>query len=865
MSLTAKNAHPSPDKRRPEWFNLNGEWDFSLDLPRYDKKINVPFSIASPLSGIAKDYKGAGCYRRTVRYTPRLSRLFLIIGACDYECRVTVNGKELGTHLGGYARFEFEVTEVWDKSGDNVIEIRSFDDDSTAHTYGKQGYGNIRGIWQTVYLEERPSSYIKDFVIRTRTDGSVSVRAEIEGEYDTFCASFADAETTDFVREAENCAALSFKIDTPKLWSPDSPALYYGSLKLQHGSECDVISTYFGIREIGSVKCRNGRRYVALNGKPVYLNSTLDQSFNPQGFFTLPSDEDCEKEILRLKKLGLNSVRIHIKTEEPLKLYYADKHGLMVIQDIPCFWGEPTEEARALFDTQMIECMKRDINHPSIIQWVLYNETWGLFTGTGEDKVYTKDTQEWVRYNYKRAKALDPTRLVEDNSPCNQDHVETDINTYHFYRNGYQNVKDVIEEYCAGAEPGSSKNYIGGNVSGDIPHMNSECGNVWGVDGSAGDSDMSWHYKYMLNEFRLHDAESGFVFTEFHDVINEFNGYYRIDNSEKVFGYGDYVPGMTIRDLHAQDFLAYDAPPMQTVLPGEAVSLPLYISSFTDERHHQPMKAAVELACIDGNGKCEVVQRLSLPFVISDYGLQKIGDATLYMPDQDCVAVARLYLKDENDATVMRNFVCFDVAARKLEESSTNADKKQLVLPLSSALIQGDGGLCQEGEKLNSLSGGSVTFTIDPKTLPENASVLRFEASARETFSRDQNVENHDAKDLSYMLGYRVDRGANPNCFFQTTKGSEYRSTLRVLVNGREFFSTELPDDPADSRGCLSWHYQKVDNLLDEAGTYGYLYEMPLPKDLMERETLTITFTSDKGFSLFGRKSGRYPTAVEIL
>ncbi len=855
MTFTEKSAHPAPDKRRENWFNLNGEWDFSLDLPRYDKKINVPFSIASPLSGIAKDYKGAGCYRRVVRYTPRLPRLFLVIGACDYECRVTVNGQKLGTHLGGYARFEFELTGVWNRNGDNVIEIRSFDDDSTAHTYGKQGYGNIRGIWQTVYLEERPSSFIRDFVIRTAIDGTVTVRAEIDGEYDSFSAAFSDTETADFVREPDNTAALSFKIDTPRLWSPDSPVLYHGTLKLSRGSETDEVFTYFGIREIGSIKCSNGRRYVSLNGKPVYLNSTLDQSFNPQGFFTLPTDADCEKEILRLKKLGLNSVRIHIKSEEPLKLYYADKHGLLVIQDIPCFWGEPTEEARKLFDVQMIECMKRDINHPSIIQWVLYNETWGLFTGTGDDKVYTKDTQEWVRYNYKRAKTLDPTRLVEDNSPCNKDHVVTDINTYHFYRNGYQNVKDVIEEYAAGAPAGSTKNFTPGNVAGDVPHMNSECGNVWGVDGSAGDSDMSWHYKYMLNEFRLHDAVSGFVFTEFHDVVNEFNGYYRIDNAEKVFGYGDYVPGMTIRDLHAQDFLAYDFPPMKSCAPGETVKLPLFISSFTDERHHSPMKAAVELAATDADGHTEIVERLTLPFTVGSYGLTPVGEAVFKLPYYDCVAVARLYLKDENDATVMRNFVCFDV----------NANRNSFVLPLESAVLNGEGGLCQEGEKLNALSGSSVTFTLDPRSVPEDARTLRFEASARETFTRDRAVENNSARDLSYMLGYRVDRGANPNCFFQTTRGSEYRSTLRVLVNGRECLRTELPDDPADSRGCLSWHYQKQDNKLDEAGTYGYLFTAELPADLGERETLTITFVSDKGFSLFGRKSGRYPTAVEIL
>ena len=859
MYAVTKKIHPSPDKRRERWLNLNGDWDFSLYQPRYDSTINVPFSIAAPLSGIGKDYKGAACYRKVVRYTPRLSRLFLVIGACDYECRATVNGTEVGRHLGGYPRFEFEVTDVWKKDGENVIEILSIDNDDAGtrnqspRMYGKQRYGNIRGIWQTIYLEERPSSYIKDFVIRTSMDGTIRIKAGVEGPFDSFSACFADQEASSFTYDDEGNASLTFKVDAPRLWSPDSPSLYYGSLKLTNGRETDEVFTYFGIREVGTVKCENGRRYVALNGRPVFLNATLDQSYNPGGYFTLPSDEECEQEILRMKRLGLNAVRIHVKSEEPLKLYYADKHGLMIIQDIPSFYGDPDEEARALYDTQMIELVKRDINHPAIILWVLFNEAWGLRTLKDGEKVYTKDTQEWVRYNYKRVKALDPTRLVEDNSACFQDHVETDIDSYHFYKNGYEQVKAEIELYCEGAYEGSTQNFIGGNVSGDIPHMNSECGNVWGVDAGIGDSDISWHYKYMINEFRMHDAESGFVFTEFHDVIDEYNGYYRIDNSEKIFGYGDYVPGMTIRDLHAQDFLAYDFAPGTVLAPGQSVSLPLYISSFTNENHGKKMTAFVELAATDGNGKCEVVSQLTIPFEISRYGLTKIGDAELQMPYRDCVVTARLYLKDENDATVMRNFVCFDV----------EGDGKGLRLPLFGAHFTGKGGLCQEGEKLNCLSGGSVSFELTPKALPASTPLLRFEASAREAFAKDLNPL--EPGELDMEPGHRPEPGQNPNSFFQTTRGREYPSTLCVLANGLEIFTTLLPDDPADSRGLLSWMHQKRDNRIDEGGTYGWLYTVQLPEALRSQEKITLTFTSDNGFSLFGRKSGRYPTGVEIL
>ena len=146
-------------------------------------------------------------------------------------------------------------------------------------------------------------------------------------------------------------------------------------------------------------------------------------------------------EIYLMKRLGLNFVRIHIKPEEPRKLYWADKLGILVMEDMPCFWGNPDETARAAYEREALEVIERDRNHPSIFSWVMFNETWGLRTdsesagltgGEGQHRYYLPETQEWVREKYRWAKELDPTRIVEDNSPCAYDHVETDINTWHF-------------------------------------------------------------------------------------------------------------------------------------------------------------------------------------------------------------------------------------------------------------------------------------------------------------------------------------------------------------------------------------------------------------------------------------------------
>ena len=138
--------------------------------------------------------------------------------------------------------------------------------------------------------------------------------------------------------------------------------------------------------------------------------------------------------------------------------------------------------------------MHRDLNHPSIYAWVVFNESWGLLDKQDSQKIYLPETQEWVRDMYHKAKAIDPERIVEDNSPCRFDHVETDINTWHFYLNTYEVVRDHIRKVVESTYPGSEFNYIGGNKQTDAPLMNSECGMVWGVENSAGDSDLAWQY-----------------------------------------------------------------------------------------------------------------------------------------------------------------------------------------------------------------------------------------------------------------------------------------------------------------------------------------------------------------------------------
>ncbi|MGE7613394.1 glycoside hydrolase family 2 protein [Paenibacillus sp. NPDC101420] len=896
--------HPHPHWQRNEWMNLNGEWSFSFDPSNegiseywysnseiaYSSRITVPFSWVSPLSGIGSDHKGIGWYRRTLKWqtTDSQTRLFLRFGAVDYSCDVWINGVHVGLHQGGYGSFEFEVTQYWVEDLDNTIVVRVEDFDHDYQARGKQGYGEIRGIWQPVWLESRPQTYMKDAKFVTTIDGQVNVTTRIfaqENGSADFTLKFAEnsilhTEKIDLIA-GENEFKLSIHITDPILWSPDTPYLYEGELQLSGSFGTDTVSTYFGVREIQTVRFdERGYRWITLNGKPIYLNGTLDQSYHKTGYFTYPTDEDMRDEIYLMKRLGLNFVRIHIKPEEPRKLYWADKLGILVMEDMPCFWGNPDEKARTAYECEALEIIERDYNHPSIFSWVMFNETWGLKTNAQDTSLtsdlqqqtsYLKETQEWVREKYRWAKQLDPSRIVEDNSPCNYDHVESDINTWHFYINGYDQLRAHLNEVVDKTFPGSDFNCIGGNVQSDAPLMNSECGNVWGIEGGAGDSDLAWHYRYMMNEFRRHDKLCGFVFTEFRDVTNEFNGYYRLDGSDKDFGYDDFVPGMTISDLHSPDFIVIDAPPCQTVNAKDEVKVPLLRSSFSDKYHGQYLQVKWEL-WYDNLGTRVVTQSEHMSVNWDGYGVADLPPLFIIMPDQDAVAVLAVSLINNKGEVITRNFITFDVRSGN-QSVRFEGDGDCINIPVNAYK---EHNFEQQWEaiqcaKINGAGQGHYAYDV---TLPDGMEKkmigeieIMFEASAKRVLARNLEGAKQNEMGLDLMHGADARVEYNPNTYYMTDE-ERHPSRVNVLIEGQRIGSFYLPDDPADSRGVLSWHYQPLANKLDEAGSYGYLCKVSVPGQLAAKLDRNRTFRLELqaeggGLALYGRNAGRYP--IDIL
>ncbi|WP_373558070.1 glycoside hydrolase family 2 protein [Paenibacillus sp. XY044] len=896
---------PRPDWERTDWLNLNGEWSFRFgadnegagDSPHlaaetaYDLTITVPFSWASPLSGIGQDRKGTGWYRRTVAWAPVNpgDRVFLRFGAVDYHCDVWVNGSPAGSHQGGYGTFEFDVTALWRTEADNTIVIRAEDNDLDVQARGKQGYGESRGIWQPVWLEARPQSYIQHSKFHTAIDGTVSVQARIvseeaqeaELEFDFDGGAVRHRESIR-LEAGENRIETSFRVESPRLWSPDSPELYEGEIRLSGNFGQDLVRTYFGIREIGTARFgERGYRWITLNGKPIYLNGTLDQSYHETGYFTFPSDEDMRHEIYMLKRIGLNFVRIHIKPEEPRKLYWADKLGVLVMEDMPCFWGNPDEQARSAYESEALETIERDYNHPSVFSWVMFNETWGLktdpkaagLTGDGNQGInYLPDTQEWVRGIYQWAKRLDPTRIVEDNSPCNRDHVETDINTWHFYINGYDQLRAHVTEVVEQTYPGSAANYIGGNVQSDAPLMNSECGNVWGVEGGTGDSDLAWHYHFMLNEFRRHDKMCGFVFTELRDVTNEFNGYYRLDGTDKDFGYDGIVPGMSLSDLHTADFVVIDAPPCTTVDAGSVQTVSLLRSSYDDRYHGQPLRLEWELA-YDRLGTRIVHDRGSAAAAWDGYGVAPLDPVQVQMPAADAVAVFAVQLVDAAGNVITRNFTTFDVRSGQ-SEGAYGVSGLTLSVPVADFAEQTFAHQWNsiQNHKVSGGEEGAFAFDISLPGTNEQPLIGRmeilFEASSKRLLVRNKEGAREQESGIHFMHGALSDPEYNPNTYYMTGE-RKHESRVRVLIDGEAVATIVLPDDPADSRGVLSWHYQLAHNKLEEAGSYGYLCKVEVPSRIASRLNGSRKFrlelqADEGGIALYGRNAGRYPLDIVI-
>ena len=439
-------AYPRPQMKRDNYVNLNGTWDFSVsDAPTlpdcYDQTILVPFCPESALSGVKKHFPEGSFlfYRRQLDLVPQPGlRVLLHVGAADQIAEVYVNRKSVGTHIGGYESFCFDITDALAESNELVIRVRD-DLRNQAMPYGKQvmkpggmWYTPVSGIWQTVWLEQVPETHVETLDIQvTAATATVTVTPALSGT--------VSCQGVDYPL-SEGVAVIT--PENPRLWSPEDPYLYCFTLTAGE----DRIESYFALRTL-ETKTVAGYPRLCLNGKPYFFHGLLDQGYWPDGLLT-PADASCyEQDILAMKKLGFNTLRKHIKVEPEQFYYDCDRLGMVVFQDmvnngdyaylrdtvLPTFFSQHKKDgnmhrdpdARAAFLAGMEATVRQLKNHPCICYWTVFNEGWGQFDSETA---------------YRRLKELDSSRFIDTTSGWFRGST-SDVESLHIYFGMWHRMK----------------------------------------------------------------------------------------------------------------------------------------------------------------------------------------------------------------------------------------------------------------------------------------------------------------------------------------------------------------------------------------------------------------------------------------
>ena len=898
--------HPRPDFQRAEWLNLNGRWQFAFDRRNTGERagwpsgmmpsgrtIVVPFSWGSELSGVP-DSADIGWYARaiTVPETWQGKRVFVVFGASDWLTSAWLDGRKLGFHQGGYTPFSFELTAYLRAGRAQRLVVRV---DDTTHPFkleGKQGYGKARGMWQTVYLEARGAAPLESvhFTPKTSLDGvGVDVRLREPAPRDlvlrlAFTNRDGQPPVAQRIARGDSTAHIDVAMPNAHRWSLDDPFLHDVVVTVSgERLATDSVHTYFGMRTISAVDLP-GRNYpyVAINGTPVFLQLALDQAYHPQGFYTFPTDSVLREEILRARQIGLNGLREHIKIEAPRKLYWADKLGVLIMADVPNWWGPPDSAAFREHETALRGMIDRDYNHPAVFSWVMFNETWGLTTKQGDRERYLPETKQKVATIYRLAKSLDPTRLVEDNSVCcGRGHTETDLNSWHDYLPGWR-WEAHLDSISDTTRAGSRWNFESGWQQARQPMLNSEFGNVWGYEGSTGDVDWSWDYHRAVDAFRRHPKLAGWLYTEHHDVINEWNGYWRFDRSWKETGLGELVDGMTLRDLHSPLYVAVGDPSLsRAARPGEQIDVPLYASFLTGSTAFgDSLVLRAELYGWNTLGERRSYSTVVRRVPYRPWLAARLASLPVTMPSEPAVAVLAVRLEDAAGTVLQRNFTTFVVEGDSPAERTLGDGTRVRAARVPAAAVRDSHWSLEQwtvlgDRKLNGAGSGFFEYRIPwPAGLAARdvaEATFIVEASAKRLNGKDRDTTA--AANDDYMRGGGFhDRSRNPNSY-PMTSATPFPSAVRVRVNGVLAGRWELRDDPADSRGILSWHAQPRDGHLHEAGSYGQLLRVPIPADALAeaaRSTeivirLEVDDALPGGLAIYGSRFGRYPIDPTVL
>ena len=591
VKKTPRPEHPKPQFLRENWQNLNGEWNFAFDdqnlgeknkwyqNEEFKKKIVVPFTFETKASGIAdRSEHNYIWYQRNfeVNADPD-QKVILNFAAVDYLCKVWINGYFVGSHQGGYDSFAFDISDFINYQDTNNIVVKVEDSLSKTQPRGKQTYkkdnflcwySRTTGIWQTVWLEFMDEN-LQFEKIKITPDIN---QKEVELEYNFKSDDFAAGEyklLTKIEFEGKQINKFDFEItknihkykinlkddnNEIKVWSPDTPNLYDLEMIIYKDQKIvDKVSSYFGMREISI----EGDK-IYLNNQALYQKLILDQGYWPETSVTPPSDQAIKRDVELIKEMGFNGARKHQKIEDDRFYYWADRLGLLVWAEIGAAY-EYNDQAVEEFSQQWLQIVKELYNHPSIITWVPFNESWGI-----EDVKQNKKQQNFTESIYYLTKSIDSERPVIANDGW--EHTISDIITFHDYVESTEKLKktylDGINKVLQNKKIFNDQEYIDGGkfIMADNyqyqgqPIIFSEFGGIafqdkegWGYGEQVqSKEELSQRMNDLMQIIKEADYFQGYCYTQLTDVEQEKNGLldenreYKLD-LEKIIEFNQIV------------------------------------------------------------------------------------------------------------------------------------------------------------------------------------------------------------------------------------------------------------------------------------------------------------------------------------
>ncbi|MCQ2519163.1 MAG: hypothetical protein MJ107_01395 [Lachnospiraceae bacterium] len=518
------SKYPRPNLKRDSFLCLNGKWD---------NGVTVPYPLESEASGYKGHVKKLNIYERSFVFPKNFikDKVILNIGAADAVSAVYINGTLVGKHEGGYIPFSFDISKSISTipGAKNVIRIEAIDRISHTYPYGKQRkrsggmwYTPVTGIWKSIWLESVTDDYIKALEITPSLDG---IDINIDSEANDYLIEVFD-EGKMIASEKTCYDMVHIDIPEPKLWTPENPKLY----DITISTKGDCVSSYFGLRTV-STGLVNGVQRILLNGKPYFFNGVLDQGYFPEGIYTPNCEEDYERDILRLKELGINTIRKHIKVEPDCFYEACDRLGMIVFQDmvnngsykyikhtvLPTLGRQNIDDTKVrvkdeiknAFALAMEDTMVHLYNFPSIVYYTIFNEGWGQFDS---DMLYG-----W-------AKTMDRTRIIDSTSGWFWQ-KESDVDSLHIY------FKDI---YIKKSERPIVLSEFGGISLKIKEHSWSKYGN-YGYGKCSSKEELTKSVKKLYEQQIIPEIKNGLcgcIYTQAYDVEEETNGLFTYDRRE---------------------------------------------------------------------------------------------------------------------------------------------------------------------------------------------------------------------------------------------------------------------------------------------------------------------------------------------